>query len=50
MVVTAEDNAVIKFKAYTKLIKIKPTFKKAILTLEHPKMQPIAIDLKKVSL
>ncbi|CAB3248950.1 unnamed protein product [Arctia plantaginis] len=48
MVVTAEDNVVIRFKAYPELIRIKPTFKKSILTLKHPKMQPIVIDLKKV--
>ncbi|XP_075982565.1 mitochondrial amidoxime reducing component [Anticarsia gemmatalis] len=48
MIVDAKDNNFITARVYPELLKVQPTIKNAILTLEHPSMEKIEINLAEV--
>ncbi|CAB3248947.1 unnamed protein product [Arctia plantaginis] len=50
MIIDNEDNNLITARTYPEMLKIKTTFNKAIVTLKHPKMEPIDINLAEVIL
>ncbi|CAB3248946.1 unnamed protein product [Arctia plantaginis] len=48
MVVEAPENNFVTARVYPELLKISCSIKKAILTLKHPNMQPIEVNLAEV--